>query len=123
MEILSNSESKVEDIIDWLLVRSSVLAILEIFYPFGNGSALVLRLSITVIGEISSPRRALLIPKVIGEDTKLSGTTCLVRGVALGFKSPGGSTTTISENSSADRWHRLCCYLSYSLLHYLDFVL
>ena len=32
-------DMKVEDIIDRLLVRSSVLAIVEIFYPFGNGSA------------------------------------------------------------------------------------
>ena len=64
MEIVSIIEKKVgdikvEDIIDRLLVRSSVLAIVEIFYQFRNGLALVLRLSITVISELSSPIRAL----------------------------------------------------------------
>ena len=88
MEILSISARKGEDIIDRLLVKSSVLAIVEIFYPFGNGSALVLRPSITMISELSSPRK--VFGKVPGEDTELSGTACLVRGDALGFKSPGG---------------------------------
>ena len=41
-----------------------------------------------LVSEISSPRRAL--GDVLSEDTKLSGPACMVRGVALGFKSPGG---------------------------------
>ena len=94
---------KVEDI-----NRSvALLSVMQIFYPLGNG----LRLSITVIfprksfvkvpgeavmlsatvwlvSEISSPRRAL--GEILSEDTELSGTACVVRGVAFGFKSPGG---------------------------------
>ena len=81
---------KFEEIIDRLLVRSSVFAIMELFNPFGNDSALVLSLRVPMISELSSPSRALLVLKVLGEDTELSGTACLVRGVALGFKSPGG---------------------------------
>ena len=38
---LLSVERKAEEIIDRLLVRSSVFTVVELFYPLGNGSAFV----------------------------------------------------------------------------------